>query len=242
MARKPQTTQPEAPVESGAGDEARHCAALNAYGSYLYGQGRWEEARDVFAKARKVLPDDASTCKNLATALSACGDSDEAVRLFAELSARLPGDAALHNSFGLALYRAGRLDEAAEEFSRATELAPAEYMYWHHKGTNALAQGRTSAAIAALARAVALPGASPACYYNLAVAMGQTGETERATMFLQKAVSLRMDDADLLLRAASLMKGWGRQVAAMECLRSFVQSGRHNRRVEDLLAELSTET
>ncbi len=242
MARRLRTAEPEAPVESGAGDDGRHCAALNAYGSYLYGQGRWEEARDVFAKALKVLPDDASTAKNLAVALSACGASDEALELFADLSARFPDDASLHNSFGLALHGAGRLEEAASEFSRATELAPAEYIYWHHKGTNALAQGRTSAAIAALARAIALPGAAPACYYNLAMALGAAGETERATMFLQKAISLRMDDAELLVRAAGMMKSWGRRVAATDCLRTFAQSGRRHRGVEDLLSELTAET
>lgn len=242
MARRPQTAEPETSVEPDVSEDGRHCAALNAYGSYLYGQGRWEEARDVFAKALKVLPDDEATQRNLAIAMSACGDSDEAVQILAGLTARHQGDASLHNSFGLVLHRAGRFEEAGREFARATELVPSEYIYWHHKGTNALALGRTSEAIGALARAVALPGAAPACYYNLAMALGAAGETERATMFLQKAVSLRSEDPELLVRSASMMKAWGRRVAAVECLRTFIDSGKRNHKVEDLLRELTAET
>lgn len=242
MAQRPKAAEPETGVESDVSEGGRHCAALNAYASYLYGQGRWEEARDVFAKALKVLPDDAATRKNLAIAMSVTGASDAAVEMFAGLMDRSPDDASLHNSFGLVLYRSGRLEEAGREFARATELAPAEYIYWHHKGTNALALGRTSEAIAALARAVALPGAAPACYYNLAMALGAAGETERATMFLQKAISLRPDDMELLMRSAGMMKAWGRRVAAADCLRAFIESGRRNRGVEDLLDELTADT
>ena len=164
--------------------------------------------------------------------------NDEAIEIFAELVAQSPQDASLHNAFGLVLHRAGRLEEAGAEFARATELAPAEYVYWHHKGTNALAQARPSAAVSALARAVALPGAPAVSYFNLAMALGAEGETERATMFLQKAVALRSDDADLLVRAARIMDEWGRHATAIECLRSFVRSGRRDARVDELLDEL----
>jgi Flp pilus assembly protein TadD len=219
-------------------DDLRRCASLNAYGSYLYGQGRWEEARAVFIKASQVLPEDDVTRKNLAVASSACGLNTDAITIFADLAARFPDEAALHNSYGLVLSRAGRLEWAGIEFSRAAELAPSEYIYWHHKGTNALARHRTSAAIAALARAVALPGAAPFCYYNLAMALGAAGETERATMFLQKAIAMRPDDSRLLVRAVTVMHGWERRGTAVECLQAFIHSGRRSREVEALLSEL----
>jgi len=219
-------------------DVLRHCASLNAYGSYLYGQGRWEEARAVFVKASSVLPEDDVTRKNLAVASSACGLNIDAIAIFADLAARFPDEAALHNSYGLVLSQAGRLEWAGIEFSRAAELAPSEYIYWHHKGTNALAQHKTSAAIAALARAVALPGAAPVCYYNLAMALGAAGETERATMFLQKAITMRPDDSRLLVRAVKIMHGWERRSTAIECLQAFTHSGRRSREVEALLSEL----
>ncbi len=238
MGRRPRIAEPEVIDEPSENEDARHCASLNAYGSYLYGQGRWEEARVVFVKASKVMPGDDVTRKNLAVASSACGLNDEAVEIFADLVERFPNDASLHNSYGLVLHNAGRLDQAGVEFSQAAELAPAEYIYWHHKGTNALAQNRTSAAIAALARAIALPGAAPVCYYNLAMALGAAGETERATMFLQKAVALQPDDPGLLVRSVRIMEGWGRRATAVECLRTFARSGRRNHDVELLLSEL----
>jgi len=61
-------------------------------------------------------------------------------------------------------------------------------------------------------------------------------------MFLQKAIALRADDVELLVRAASMMKSWGRRVAAVDCLRAFAESGKRNDRVEDLLSELTGET
>jgi tetratricopeptide (TPR) repeat protein len=238
MARRPRAAELEVIDEPKDNEDARHCASLNAYGSYLYGQGRWEEACAVFVKASKVLPDDDVTRKNLAVASSACGLNDEAIEIFADLTARFPHDASLHNSYGLVLHNAGRLERAGIEFAQAAELAPSEYIYWHHKGTNALAQNKTSAAIAALARAIALPGAAPVCYYNLAMALGAARETERATMFLQKAIALRPDDPELLGRSVRIMNGWGRRATAIECLRAFTRSGRRSHDVEVLLSEL----
>lgn len=242
MTRRPTIVEELPAGGSQESQEARHCASLNAYGSYLFGQGRWEEARAMFVKASKIMPGDDVTCRNLAVASSACGLYDEAIEIFAELTERFPDDAALHNSYGLVLHDAGRLEQAGVEFARATELAPTDYMYWHHKGTNALAQGKTSAAVTALARAVALPGALPVCYFNLAMALGAAGETERGTMFLQKAVSLRSDDPGLLVRAARIMNGWGRRATAIECLRTFVRAGYHSREVDSLLSELLAAT
>ena len=238
MARKPRAAEPEVIDEPSENEGARRCASLNAYGSYLYGQGRWEEARGVFVKATKVLPGDDVTRKNLAVASSACGLNDEAIEIFADLTARFPDDASLHNSYGLVLHHAGRLEQAGIEFAQAAELAPAEYMYWHHKGTNALAQNKTSTAVTALARAIALPGAASVCYYNLAMALGAAHETERATMFLQKAIALRPDDPELLVRSVRIMNGWGRRATAIECLRAFTRSGRRRHDVELLLSEL----
>jgi Flp pilus assembly protein TadD len=239
MARRPQAAEPDVTGEPQENEDARHCASLNAYGSYLWGQGRLEEARAVFVKASRIMPEDDITRKNLAVASSACGLNDEAIEIFADLVAKFPDDAALHNSYGLVLHHAGRLEQAGSEFARAADLAPTEYVYWHHKGTNALAQHNTSVAITALARAVALPGVPPVCYFNLSMALGTVGETERATMFLQKAISLRPDDPGLLVRSARIMDGWGRRATAVECLRSFVRSGRRHHDVEALLAELA---
>jgi Flp pilus assembly protein TadD len=239
MARRPRAEEPQVASEPQENEDGRHCASLNAYGSYLWGQGRWEEARAVFVKASRIMPDDLATRKNLAVASSACGLNDEAVEIFADLVARFPDDASLHNSYGLVLHNAGNLEQAGREFARAADLAPSEYIYWHHKGTNALAQHKTSAAITALARAVALPGAPTVSYFNLAMALGAAGETERATMFLQKAVSLSSDDPDLLVRSSRIMIGWGRRATAIECLRSFSRSGRRHHGVEALLSELT---
>jgi hypothetical protein len=38
-----------------------------------------------------------------------------------------------------------------------------------------------------------------------------------------------------------MMKAWGRRVAAVECLRTFIDSGKRNHKVEDLLRELTAE-
>lgn len=242
MTRKPRAEEPEAISESHENDDVRHCASLNAYGGYLWNQGRSEEARAVFIKASRIMPEDDATRKNVAVASSACGLNDDAIEIFADLVNKSPEDASLHNMYGLVLHNAGHLEQAEHEFALATDLCPTEYVYWHHKGTNALAQHKTAPAITALARAVALPGAAPACYFNLAMALGSTGETERATMFLQKAVSLLPDDPDLLVRASRIMVDWGRKATAVEGLRAFAHSGRRNHNVEALLSELAADS
>lgn len=241
MPRRRQPTEPSACEDVREYDDVRHCASLSAYGMYLWGQGRWEEARAVYKRALAALPQNPVARRNLAVASSVCGLHDEAIDVFAGLVAGSPDNAALHNAFGLMLHNAGQLERAGEEFSRAVDLAPAECIYWHHKGTNALARNRTAEAVTALARAVALPGAPAAAYYNLAMALGAAGETERAAMFLQKAVSLVPDDADLLLCAARIMDGWGQRHAAIECLRAFDRAGRRHAGVDVLLRSLTAD-
>ncbi len=239
MPRRRQLTEPSAREDFREHDGVRHCASLSAYGTYLWGQGRWEEARVVYERALAALPQNLAARRNLAVASSVCGLHDKAIDAFVDLVAGSPDNAALHNAFGLILHNAGQLERAGEEFSRAVDLAPTECIYWHHKGTNALARNRIAEAVTALARAVALPGAPAAAYYNLAMALGAAGETERAAMFLQKAVSLVPDDTDLLMCAARIMDGWGQRNAAIECLRAFDRTGRRHAGVDALLHSLA---
>jgi Flp pilus assembly protein TadD len=229
----------EMPQEAREDDRVQRCASLNGYGSYLFGQGRYDEARDTFLEAALLVPDSDTTRRNLAVASSASGLHEEAITILSALVRAHPEDAVLHNAFGLALHRAGRLGAANEEFGRATDLAPTESEYWYHRGTNALAMERTQAAISALARAVALPGAEAPCYFNLAMALGAAGETERATVFLQKAVALHPDDAATLVQAARAMAEWGYIVTAVGSLRSFLDGGHVDVGVKELLSDLS---
>jgi Flp pilus assembly protein TadD len=228
----------EMPQQAHEDDRVQRCASLSGYGSYLFGQGRYEEARNTLLEAALLMPDSDTTRRNLAVASSASGLHEEAISILSALVRAHPEDAVLHNAFGLALHRAGRLGAANEEFGRATELAPAESEYWYHKGTNALAMERTQTAISALARAVALPGAEASCYFNLAMALGAAGETERATMFLQKAVALHPDDAATVVRAARAMAGWGHFGVATESLRSFIAAGHVDVGAKELLDDL----
>lgn len=98
-------------------------AALNAYG-----EGRRDEAIELFFEARAERPDDPALSLNLARALHEAGRYDEAIQAArrAATSPLVPVRTAALSSLGHHWFALGELDESLAAFKQALLLSPAD--------------------------------------------------------------------------------------------------------------------
>ena len=100
-------------------------ARLN-YGSFLFDQGRLEEAVDQYAEAVRIAPDYMKAQSNLGTALARLGRMDEAMTHFRMALMIEPESIKLRFNIVVALAQQGRIDEAIEQLDRTILLAKSQ--------------------------------------------------------------------------------------------------------------------
>jgi len=93
-------------------------------GSYLYNQGRIEEAMEHHQKAIQINPNSYEALSNLGVALAAKGRFDEAIENYRQAIQINPNNPITLNNLGIALAAKGRLDEAIENYRKAIQINP----------------------------------------------------------------------------------------------------------------------
>jgi tetratricopeptide (TPR) repeat protein len=92
-------------------------------------QGRFDEAIELFKRARQVNPDiarDPLVLSRLGVTLATAGRVSEAIAAFEDAVALSPGDPALHKLLGRAFGMGRRFSDAASSFRVAVQLAPSD--------------------------------------------------------------------------------------------------------------------
>jgi Flp pilus assembly protein TadD len=92
-------------------------------------QGRFDEAIELFKKARQTNPDiarDPLVLSRLGVTLASAGRVGEAIAAFEDAVALSPGDPALHKLLGRTLGMGHRFSDAASSFRVAVQLAPSD--------------------------------------------------------------------------------------------------------------------
>ncbi len=111
-------------LETGASTVRRRTSTLTAYGAFLAGQNRWQQAEEVLKEAITLSPASADAHIHLGNLFDDVGKQAEAeaeYRRAIELDAKEPN---AHYNLGLLLAETARQAAAAEEFKLALGLRP----------------------------------------------------------------------------------------------------------------------
>lgn len=157
--------------------EVRNGAAWNNLAVSLNLEGRWDEAREAFAHALALRPNDADVAHNLKTLLlDHDGDGQVTPTLLV--------------SVGEDLFAAGRLADAHEHFVLAIQTDDSCIDAWNNLGVVLVELGQIEAAEAALVRALALDPENVNAMNNLACLHLAQGRTDEARQGFLDALAL----------------------------------------------------
>ena len=146
----------------------------------------WAEARDCFANARRLAPDDPVWALHGALARTNAGDREGGLVEFRDGAARFAEHAPLQYRLGTALLERGDLDGARAAFERAL-VARAEAASVHAAlGEVALEAGELEPALAHLERALELDADYRVAHYLRGRALRQAGRIEEAERALER--------------------------------------------------------
>lgn len=170
----------------------------NNLGTWLFEQGRVEEAAGEYRKALAIRDDYPRTRINLILALEALEQYDAAVEQIEIQLARTPHDLELRSRAGRALRRAGRPREALVHYEQFLSAIPSDPIVWNNQGGAQLDLLQVDDAIASFRRAIELDPKYTLAHRNLAAALLRAGRREEALAHLEQTI--RADPAQSSLR------------------------------------------
>lgn len=125
-------------------------------GLHCQRQGRFAEAKDLYAQILREKPDHGDALHMLGMIAGMSGLSAISLDLLERAAAVTPNSSEVHNNLGNVLRDLGRIDDALAAYSRAIELRP-DYAGAHRNLGNVLNdQGRPEEAVKSFRRAVGL--------------------------------------------------------------------------------------
>ncbi|WP_456428808.1 tetratricopeptide repeat protein [Rhodocaloribacter sp.] len=142
----------------------------------------WEEARDSYAEAARLAPNDRGWRLHLAIATRQAGDFEGALAMLRTLAEKYPDDAPIQQRLGEALLEHGDFTEAEAAFRRVIALEPELPHGYAGLGDALLQQNEPAEAAEALERAVAKAPGYRAAHYLLGQAyqrLNRASEAER---------------------------------------------------------------
>ncbi|WP_164841658.1 tetratricopeptide repeat protein [Sinorhizobium meliloti] len=169
--------------------------AQSTYGSFLFGQGRTDEAEKAFRQAVTLDPTFSGARINLAELYRASGNNEKSEQAYAEAVAANPDLADLRYGHGLSLVRQKAMPEAIEELEAAVRLEPANTRYRMTAAIALDAVGRTEDAFG-LFDPVDAGGATDADLLGTAIQIGlKLGRYAETLEFAEALARLRPNDA-----------------------------------------------
>jgi predicted TPR repeat methyltransferase len=158
--------------------------------------GRYEPARDCFAKALALAPGRPSLLGNLGITLVHLRRWEEAVPLLRQALAAEPASADAWACLGFASEGLGHWQEAVDALAKAVELSPSRAGPWLALGNCRLRLGLTEDAVRAFDKAVELDPGSARAWSARGNLMRELGRREEAALCFEKAIALG-EDAEL---------------------------------------------
>ena len=169
-------------------------------GSFLFEQGRADEAIQQFAEVTRLTPSSSSAYANLGGAYQFKGDNRAAEEAYRRAVAIEPSASALSN-LGTLHYFEGNFLQAVEDYRAATRLTGFDQTIWGNLGDAYWQLGQRDQAIAAYRRAVELATRDlekqpndPATLSQLGYYHGRLGDSSRAEDFLDRADAIAQDN------------------------------------------------
>jgi superkiller protein 3 len=148
----------------------------------------WNEARQAFARAAELAPNDYGIRENYAVTLYDMGRSDEALTQFEKATQLKPAEFAPHYFQGLILLKFGRTQPALEAASLAVKAAPNNRDALRLQGILQSKQGQYGEAATTFTLLTKVAPDELRAWANLAVALDQAGDEAAATAALEEAL------------------------------------------------------
>src|SRR5918993_2040543 len=209
----------ERALESG-GDSA----ALNAMLGTLHCQtGNLDEGIRRLRAAREFRSSDPVIASNLATALAQQGDYGAGLEVLTDEVARTDGTMRLQRIRAFLAQHAGQFQTAIPIYEAIVASAPDDWEAWNNLGNARRLGGDFDGGLAALQRAMDINGASGPVRLNYATALAAVGRTDEAEQQLRRMADDFPNDAKPLRELHALMKGVGRDEAALDVIEEAVR-------------------
>ena len=183
--------------------------------------------------AHKLKPSDRVIAANLATALAQQGDYGAAIEVLTDEIARTDPTMRLQRIRAFLAQHADDYQTAIPIYEAIVAAAPDDWETWNNLGNARRLAGDFDGGVAALQRAMDLNGASGPVRLNYATALAAVGRTDEAEQQLRRMADDFPNDAKPLRELHALMKGVGREEAALDAIEEAV---RREPTVEPLMA------
>jgi tetratricopeptide (TPR) repeat protein len=194
---------------------------LLANATALHGEGRLEEAVEVYRELIRLLPDFSAIYAPLAEALTGLERWDEAIATYRQAIALIPVAADLHLDLANVLRKRGKLSEAIAVCRQAIALAPTVPGLYLDLGEMLGASGNPDEAVAIYAQAIAFAPEIPHLHLALGKALRQLGRIGEAIDACCRATLVASNWSDAFQTLADLYESCGRFSDAASCCASI---------------------
>ena len=161
---------------------------LNQRANRFLAQGNARAARETYAKALQLNPNDAKLRYNFALALDKSSDASGERKELERAIQLDPSLAVAHNQLGLLALAAGQYAEAGERFRKALAIDPAFAEAESNLGIVYSQQGKNSEAASLFQQAIQHDPKYAKAYVNLGLLKGQQGDFASAERQFQAAI------------------------------------------------------
>ena len=199
-------------------------AALNAMlGALQCQSGDLELGIRHLRVAHRLKSSDAVIASNLATALAQQGDYVDALSVLTDEIARTDPTMRLQRVRAFLAQHANEFETAIPIYEAIVAAAPEDWETWNNLGNARRLAGDAEAGLTALKRAMELNSTSGPVRLNHATALIAVGRTDEAEQHLRSLAADFPEDAKPLRELHALMKGMGREDAALEAIEEAVR-------------------
>lgn len=189
--------------------------AHNNLGQLQAAAGHAAEARESFAAAARLRPEEADPHYNLANSLVAAGQLREALGHYETAAKLKPKRAEIHNNYGNALFLLGNLPAALAQYEESARLSPVFADAQANLGRVLHRLKRDADALPHFEAALRLAPGSAVNHFELANLLADHGRAAEAIAHYRDAIRLRADYAEAHLNVGALLAEAGQLAAAL---------------------------
>jgi serine/threonine-protein kinase len=205
--------------------------AYGRYGSFLYKDGRYPDAINVWEGSRSRTPDNIIILKNLGAAYHMVSRYEDAASTF-QRALELEPSASIYNNLGTARFFQGHYSEAAAAFEKAVDKKATSYIYWGNLGDarrwtpseSAKANDAYSKAIRIVSEKLTAAPNDPEFQSSLAVYYAKSGDAKRAAEALTRLEILPHRTPGSYFKATISYEVTGDRSKALQALEKAIEA------------------
>jgi tetratricopeptide (TPR) repeat protein len=204
-----------------------YAEAYNNLGLVYKGQGSYDQATKLFAKAIKSKKRYFEAINNIATMYERKGDYDTAIKIFENVLKRKPDYAEAHSNLGIVYQKKGQLEQAKEHFRKALQIEPHHVEAHNNLGVWYKNKGLYDEAIEEFKQVLILKPDFAEVHCNLGAVYNNKGWYDRAIDELKEALRLKPHTAEAMNNMGNAYKGKGWYDKAIEAYKEALDINPH---------------